>query len=63
MQRSLQSIVLFDDDQIRTIWKIPKQVDIIEYKYVLLMKNNVTYKAVGVMRTRFGPSEKYVGLE
>jgi hypothetical protein len=63
IQRLLQSIVLCDDDQSWTIWKIPKKVAITEYKYVLLMKTNFTYKSVGVLMTRFGPSEKYVRVQ
>ena len=43
--------------------KYPKNVDITEYKYVLLMKHKFTYKPVGVMTTRFGPFDKYVELE
>ena len=27
------------------------------------MNTNFTYKSVGVMMTRFGPSEKYVGVQ
>jgi hypothetical protein len=27
------------------------------------MKTNFTYKSVGVMMTRFGPSENYVGVQ
>ena len=59
----LQSIALCDVDQIRTICKIPQNIDITEYKYVLVMKHEFTYKPVGVMTTRFGPFDKYVELE